>query len=304
MTIFLLMSLGLTAVAVALLARALVMPRMRASQTVARIDAYGFAKRREEEDGSRGAVRSTLDEIAGLVGAAIAGRFSDLRETELRRELMAAGLYSFAPRKFVGYRVICAGSAGFVWGWLWAIGTVGPFLGLFGIPAAVLAGWACPRIILRKRAERRWGEIDYELPELIDLLVVTVEAGLGFNSSLRVASDRLEGPLGDELRLALQEQSMGLSTNESLRNMQARCGTASIRSFVRSILQGETLGISIGQILRNLAVEMRKRRRADAQERAQKAPIKILFPLIFMIFPAMFVIVLGPAIIALMKGLG
>jgi tight adherence protein C len=89
---------------------------------------------------------------------------------------------------------------------------------------------------------------------------------------------------------------MGLSTNDALRNMLDRADTPAMRSFVRSMLQGETLGVSIGQIMRNLAQEMRKRRRAAAEERAQKAPIKILFPLIFLIFPAMFVILLGPAV--------
>jgi tight adherence protein C len=83
--------------------------------------------------------------------------------------------------------------------------------------------------------------------------------------------------------------------NEALEGMLRRSDTPSLRTFVRSILQGETLGVSIGQIMRNLAVEMRKRRRAAAEERAQKAPIKMLFPLIFLIFPAMFVIILGPA---------
>ena len=89
---------------------------------------------------------------------------------------------------------------------------------------------------------------------------------------------------------------MGLGTTDALRNMLTRCETPAMRSFVRSILQGETLGVSIGQIMRNLAVEMRKRRRQGAEERAHKAPVKILFPLIFLIFPAMFVVLLAPAI--------
>ena len=97
---------------------------------------------------------------------------------------------------------------------------------------------------------------------------------------------------------------MGLSTSEALRNMLDRCDTPSMRSFVRAVIQGETLGVSIGQIMRNLAVETRKRRRAAAEERAQKAPIKMLFPLIFLIFPAMFIILLGPALFAITKALG
>ena len=129
---------------------------------------------------------------------------------------------------------------------------------------------------------RRHEQIDYELPELIDLLVVTVEAGVGFVGSMRIASQHVRDPLGQELRLTLQEQSMGLSSTEALTNLLDRADTPGVRMFVRSIVQGETLGVSIGQIMRNLATEMRKRRKAAAEERAQKAPIKMLFPLVFL----------------------
>jgi tight adherence protein C len=97
---------------------------------------------------------------------------------------------------------------------------------------------------------------------------------------------------------------MGLSAKEALRNLLERCDTPLMRSFVRAILQGETLGVSIGQIMRDLAVDMRKRRRAAAEERAQKAPIKLLFPLVFLIFPAMFVVILGPAAFSFIKAFG
>jgi tight adherence protein C len=111
------------------------------------------------------------------------------------------------------------------------------------------------------------------------------------------------GPLGDELRLTLQEQDMGLSTQEALNNLLDRASTPAIRTFVRAIIQGETLGVSIGRIMRDLAVEMRKNRRQKAEERAQKAPTKMLFPLVFLIFPAMFVVMLGPALIEIITGL-
>jgi tight adherence protein C len=167
-----------------------------------------------------------------------------------------------------------------------------------------LIGWTLPMTVVSRRARSRYERIERDLPELIDLLVVTVEAGLGFNGSLQTTSQRLEGPLGDELRLTLQEQRMGLSTTQALANMLARCDTPSMRSFVRSVLQGETLGVSIGQIMRALALEMRKRRRAAAEERAQKAPIKLLFPLVFLIFPSMFVVLLFPALYSFMTTFG
>ena len=140
------------------------------------------------------------------------------------------------------------------------------------------------------------------MPELIDLLVVILEAGVAFTASFRIAAERIGGPLGDELRLTLQEQNLGLSTLDALQNWMERCETPAVQSFVRSMVQGERLGISIGQILRNLALEMRKRRRQAAEERAHKAVIKILFPLVLLIFPAMFVIVLGPAMYRIVDG--
>jgi tight adherence protein C len=97
---------------------------------------------------------------------------------------------------------------------------------------------------------------------------------------------------------------MGLSTNEALKGMLKRTDTPGTRTFVRSVLQGEALGTSTGQIMRNLAIEMRKRRRAAAEERAQKAPIKILFPLVFLIFPAMFIVLLGPTFYSIGKVFG
>lgn len=296
-------ALFLAGVAVALVARAVAMPRMRTVEAIGRIDGYGYSAGSVEADGGDG-LRGALDDLANLVGDFVARRFGGLREAELRNELMAAGLYSTAPRMFFGYRMLCAVCVPATWVWLALTSGFPAFLAVFGVVVAILIGWTAPMTLVRNRARRRLEQIDYELPELIDLLVVTVEAGLGFSSSIQVAAERLEGPLGDEMRLTLQEQSMGLSTNEAMRNLLLRSETPAMRSFVRSIVQGETLGVSIGDIMRNLAVEMRKRRKAAAEERAQKAPIKILFPLIFLIFPAMFVILLGPAVFQFLEAFG
>jgi tight adherence protein C len=150
----------------------------------------------------------------------------------------------------------------------------------------------------------RLREIDRRLPDLIDLLVVTIEAGLGFGAALRMATDNLVGPLSDELRLTLQEQTMGLAIDDALTNLMGRADTPAMRSFVRSMAQGEKLGISMGQIMRNLALEMRKRRRKAAEEQAQKAPIKMLFPLVFLIFPSLFIVLMVPALLQLISSLG
>jgi tight adherence protein C len=300
--VVLLLGVSLAGAAAVLLARGAVMPRLRAAESVGRIGLYGFGAKAGGEAGTS-AAHSAIDGIASLVGGA-AGRFGGFREASLRRELVAAGIYGLGPRKFLGYRIICAVAMPLAWLWLASTGAYSASIAFFGLPLALLMGWTAPMTIVRRRARRRFDEIDYELPNLIDLLVLTVEAGLGFTGSLQLAAERFQGPLGDELRLTLQEQSMGLSGNEALRNLLERCDTPLMRSFVRSILQGETLGVSIGQIMRDLAVEMRKRRRAAAEERAQKAPIKLLFPLVFLIFPAMFVVILGPALGTVLDGFG
>jgi tight adherence protein C len=294
MILILIGGLLLAGASVTLAARALAMPRARAAETVAQIGDYGYGGPRAPQSGGR-PLTGALDSLANRAGAWVAKRFGSLREAKLRDELMAAGIYGLTPRKFVGYRIlstICIPTL-----WLWSASTTGypAALTLVGLLLCTAIGWLGPMMIVKRRAQRRLEQVDYELPELIDLLVVTVEAGLGFNGSLQVASERLQGPLGDELRLAMQEQTMGLTTSEALSNMLTRCQTPLMRSFVRGVLQGETLGVSIGKIMRDLATDMRKRRRQFAEERAQKAPVKILFPLVFLIFPAMFLVLLGPA---------
>ena len=117
-------------------------------------------------------------------------------------------------------------------------------------------------------------------------------------------SNRMHGALGVELRFMQHEQSMGLSSDQALTKLLDRVDTPSVRSFVRSLQQGERLGVSIGAILRNLAIEMRSRRRQLAEERAQKAPVKILFPLVFLIFPSIFIVLLGPAVFSLKDAFG
>jgi tight adherence protein C len=291
----------LAGLAVGVVATSLLSPRFRerSSRLARRMDKYGFTQRTETKTDA--GVREKVDELATKLGSAVASRSNAAGEAQIRSDLMAAGLYHVTPGRFLGYRVLC--TLGFPILWLWLGTTIGvkPALIVLLTIMTLVLGWILPARILKDRAQQRLNEIDYQLPELIDLLVVTVEAGLGFVGSLQTASTRISGPLGEEIRLTLQEQNMGLSMQEALLKMLDRVDTPSMRSFVRSVVQGETLGVSIGQIMRDLANEMRRRRRAIAQEKAQKAPIKLLFPLVFLIFPAMFVVLLGPAVILFLR---
>jgi tight adherence protein C len=296
-----LVALALGGAAVALGLRAVAMPRIAAAARIADMQAYGFTEESlPEVTGERRLVES-LATIVGRFASRVSSRF---KETEIRNQLMGAGLYTTAPMTFLGYRVLGTGLAFTTMLWLISAGdTTGPKVILFPLLAGA-AGWVLPMTIVRRRAERRLEQLETDLPELIDLLVVTVEAGLALGRSLQVASERFHGPLRDELRLTLQEQRMGLSTNVALTNMLERCETPSMRSFVRSIIQGENLGVSMGTIMRNLAAETRKRRKAHAEERAHKAPVKMLFPLVLLMFPSMFIVLLYPAVQKFSSALG
>jgi tight adherence protein C len=296
--LLLLIGLALTGLAVVMLARLLVVERPPPARLQAQIEAYGFEA--APADGALRPLSGKVDALAANLGAMLARRMKNFQEDALRKELQAAGLYSMNARKFMGYRLLSTLALPLLWLWFASASGAGPLRFVAGLIGGAALGWQGPLIIVRRRSRKRLDEIDMQMPELIDLLVTTVEAGVAFSGSLRLAATRFHGALGEELRLALQEQEMGLSANEALSNMLSRADTPAMRSFVRSILQGETLGVSIGKIMRDLAIEMRKRRRQVAEERVQKAPTKMLFPLVFLIFPAMFVVILGPAAIQIL----
>jgi tight adherence protein C len=300
MALLVLISVLLIGGAVALAGRAAIFPRVRTASRVSSLESYGFAgvATADDERGDR-----PIEGLAQRVGDAVAGQLSSVREDALRAELVSAGIYRTSPRALLGYRVLAAILLPSLILWLGS-GSLSPVLVGLMAAASVAAGWMLPLTIVRRRARLRNKQVDREVPDFIDLLVVTVEAGQGLGGAVRLAGERLRGPLGDEVRLAVQEQAMGLSAHDALTNMVERSDTPALRSFVRSVVQGESLGVSIGEILRAVAVDMRKRRRQAAEEQAQKAPVKMLFPLVFFIFPSMFIVLLGPSIFDLFDALG
>ena len=257
------------------------------------IGTYGYVAETTGGSEAEAAARRPLDSLAGRMGD-IAAKRLEFGEAELRQKLVAAGMYNTTPRKILGYQVLLGAALAVLtfwfvtamgWGILWLVG--------LSVLAGAL-GWYGPIRYIRGRRDSRYAAIDKQMPDMIDLLVVTIEAGLGILASMRVASETLKEPLGQELRLTLQEQRMGLSLGEAITSFGRRADTANVRLFVRTLTQGERLGVSIGTAMRGLALEMRKRRRAMLEEIAQKMPIKMLFPMIFLIFPAMFIILIVP----------
>ncbi|HVT21912.1 MAG TPA: type II secretion system F family protein, partial [Mycobacteriales bacterium] len=151
--------------------------------------------------------------------------------------------------------------------------------------------------MLDSRAKERQQAIARALPDALDLLSITVEAGLGLEQALVVVTDRLEGPLGDELRRMLREIELGVDRRKALEFLRSRTDVRELSGFVVALLQADELGMAIGEVLRVQAAQVRLVRRQHAREQAAKTPVKILFPVIFTIFPAMFVVTIGPGAI-------
>ena len=305
------MGIGLMAVAGVLLLGAGIMilvinlgKSRGAAGTIDQIQTYGYVA--EASGGSEVDARThrPIDSFAGRIGDALARRTNRFGEAKVREKLVSAGMYGTTPRKVLGYQALCAVAFSVLT--LWLVPAMGGSIIFAVLAAAAVAagGWYAPVYYIELKRRSRMEKIDKQLPDMIDLLVVTIEAGLGILASMRVASETMSDPLGQELRLTLQEQRMGLSVNQAIESLGKRADAPNMRIFVRALTQGERLGVSIGTTMRNLSVEMRKKRRAMAEERAQKMPIKMLFPLIFCIFPALFVVILTPMIINIVEALG
>jgi tight adherence protein C len=298
----LIIGLFFLAIAVTMVARAVGTPGGRSSETLEQIDAYGFAGTLPMPSGSEHAVgfRERMDSLSGAVGRWAASRFSRFQLPDYRKRLISAGMYNASPERLLGMQFLGAVGGVFLWLALGLLGDMQAWVVIFGIIAAGVFGFIAPGFIVDRKARKRRDQIEKDLPDLIDLVVVTLEAGLSFPQSLRLAATKIKEPLAGEVRLTLQEQNMGLTLVEALENFLSRIDTAGVRMFARSIAQGEVMGVSTGQIMRNLAIELRKRRRARAEEQAQKAPVKMLFPIAFLIMPALFIVLLVPMVIIIM----
>jgi tight adherence protein C len=305
MMLLLILGLALAGLSVALLLRAVAAGSLRSRELLTQIGAYGFVADGVAPEAKRPSLRETIGRLAVRLGARLEHRLGPETHRQLRTMLNSAGYYRTTVTRYLGYRLLAAIGAPLAFALLAGASGGISARALLGFAALAGVGWVLPPFLVKRKAHTRLERIDYEVPELVDLLVTTVEAGVGFAGALQLSARRIRGPLGQELRLALREQSMGLTMDQALRNLLERAhDSTSLRAFVQAIVQGETLGVSIGKILRDLAVDMRKRRRQAAEERAQKAPTKLLFPLVLLILPAMFIVVLGPTVYSIGRQIG
>jgi tight adherence protein C len=181
------------------------------------------------------------------------------------------------------------------------LGTAGGSIAFLLALVLAALGFIAPDFLVSARARSRREAVRAELPDTLDLLAVSVEAGLGFDGAIAKVTEHMDGALAEELALVLGEMRVGESRQDALKKMAQRVPAPELSSFVRAIVQADQLGISLGRILRVQAADTRNRRQAAAEERAMKAPIKMLFPTVMFIFPSMFLVVLGPALLNLLK---
>jgi tight adherence protein C len=175
----------------------------------------------------------------------------------------------------------------------------------FGAAAAGAGfGYIGPEFWLGGRVRKRQHLIVLQIPDALDLLTISVRAGLGFDGALGKVVEKLKGPLTDEFRRALAEIRVGKSRREALRDIVPRTEVPALTNFVGAIIQAEQLGVSISKVLQVQSEQLRVERRQRAEEQAAKAPIKMLFPLVGCIFPSLFIVILGPAIILIVQNLG
>jgi tight adherence protein C len=214
-------------------------------------------------------------------------------------KLIAAGV-KISPQAFLAAKAASA-AGGVVFGLLIGSASGNPVSAfLFALIGAVM-GYMVPEFLVGSRARSRRDQIRADLPDALDLLAVSVEAGLGFDGALTKITEHTDGPLSDEFALALNEIRIGESRADALKKVAQRTDAQEVAAFTRAIIQADQLGISLGRILRVQAVDTRNRRQAAAEEKAMKAPVKMLFPTVLFIFPTMFIVILGPAMLTLLS---
>lgn len=279
--------------------------RAAARSTLRQLDDYEVENQREKELLAPVHERLLAPVMAGFTR--FGGRLNPPDYVEsVRQKHIKAGINSADKvERFLALRVIGFVSIPF---WLAFTFIVNP-LGLKGMMQLAFAGLGClvgaigPSSRLNAKVTARQKSIQRGLPDVMDLLVISVEAGLGFEQALDRVIANVPGELAEEFARVLGETQAGSSRSDALRNLQTRVDTPEIRSFVLAMIQADTFGVSIGRVLRAQADEMRIKRRQIAQEKAQKAPVKMMIPMVLCIFPALFVVVLGPAIINISRSL-
>ncbi len=221
--------------------------------------------------------------------------------TKTRRDLSLAGMNDIAPEELVSLQVVLACVGGLLGlGFLTTHPSPGQaLLVLLFLPTA---GLLTPIAVVKRKAKERAESIFRDLPDCLDLMAISVEAGVGFEAALDVVCKNFDSPLALEFRRTLKEMELGAARREALANLRARNDVPELSNFITALIQADALGMPVGRVLHTQAIELRNRRRQWAREKAAKLPVKILFPLVLFIFPAILVVILGPAAVSIARG--
>jgi tight adherence protein C len=222
------------------------------------------------------------------------------RQDLLNKLELAGRPGNLTPEDFVAVRLVAAailGALGFLLGLLLA----NPVYLVIALAAGVILGYYVPVLWLRQKVDARRSEIQKGLPDALDLLVICVDAGLGFDAALARVTDKYHNALSDLLSKALREVSLGRPRLEALDEMGRNSGVEDLHNFMQAVIQSEQFGTGIGKILRIQADEMRRKRRQRAQERGAQATLKMMLPMVGCIFPTLWIVLLGPALLILMQ---
>jgi len=277
------------------LLRAATSRRLQVESTLGRIPGYGY-----HDDVRSNDPRAWLRRIGTI---APGGRGAGAEA--LRRKLAAAGWSRLlTPEELAGLKVALPLGVYGITLLLALLGLVPLVIGAVGGLALAAVAYVGLPIAIDLRVRGRRDKIVAALPTVLDLLTLSVEAGMGFDAGLQRVVKRLRGPLIDELSLMMRDSQLGATRSEALNNLAARVDAPEMTSFVRALTQSDRLGVPLAQMLRTQADDLRHKLRNEAEEHAMKAPVKMLFPTVLLIFPAVFIVVLGPAVIQLLDKLG
>lgn len=243
---------------------------------------------------------SFLSRVLHPLGASLLGgigRFTPVAQRErVRQQLLHAGLSArIRAEDFLATQVLAA-IGGVALGLVYLfVGSGSPPTRLTMMALLVVAGVLGPQSWLKRKVSERKHLIFMDLPDVLDLLAMSVEAGVGFEGALAIVCKHFSSPLALEFSRTLKEMELGLPRREALQNLKSRTEVPELSNFVLALIQADALGMPVGRVLHTQATEMRLKRRQWAREKAAKLPVKILFPLVLFIFPAIMIIVLGPA---------
>ena len=271
-----------------------------------RLSVYGGEKQLTVEEielqrpFSERVLRPSIERLGSLLSRSTPQK---ARQDLLNRLELAGRPGNLTPEDFAAVRLVAAALVGAV-GLLIGLLLANPVYLVIALVAGVILGYYLPVLWLKQKVDARKAEIQKALPDALDLLVICVDAGLGFDAALARVTDKYKNALSELLAKALREVSLGRPRLEALDEMGRNSGVEDLHNFIQAVIQSEQFGTGIGKILRIQADEMRRRRRQRAQERGAQATLKMMLPMVGCIFPTLWIVLLGPAVLILMRPRG